>query len=102
MLNVYRFRGGDGSSRQNIDILGIFVLKYVCLTSSGVHKCDRSVLVLDSFYLYIVLVYLKWCIMSFLGILQGIKIEKNMFRPFLYKIKMFDPCKVQRKGYPLE
>ena len=73
------------------------------MTPRGVHQCGRSVLVMDSFHPYSVLVCLEWCFMHVRPISRGQNCErKTAFRPFFDKVLAFPPPRgVRRKCYPL-
>ena len=81
--------------------MGHFGSKSSNLTTRGVYKCGRSVLLLDSFHPYSVRARLEW----FLGMFrlrQGVKIVKSAFSAFFRQnFGVQPPQGVQRKGYPL-
>ena len=70
------------------------------MTHRGVHQCGRSVLVMDSFHPYSVLVCLEWCFMYVRPISRGQNCEKPLFRPFFDKILAFNPPWCPEKGLP--
>ena len=61
---------------------GSFLNKIGNFDPRGVHQCGRSVLVMDSFHPFSVLVCLEWYFMHVRHISSGQNGEKLLFRPF--------------------
>ena len=81
---------------------GSFFIKIGEFDPRGVHKCGRSVLVLDSFYPYTVVFEFVWNgFLCMFDIFQGVKSVKNcIFSLFFDKILPFNPPWCSEKGLP--